>query len=73
MNGETKPDTRLPSCVRVGEAVLRSLDYLGRSSETKKVKCDEPKDGRTDGRTNGRTNGRTDGLKDGRTNGRINR
>ena len=70
----TRLDTRLPKSRAGGQGqYLRSLDYLGRSSETKKVKCDRSKDGRTDGRTNGRTNGRTDGLKDGRTNGRINR
>ena len=44
---------------------FRSLDYLGRSSEAKdrknkkKVKCDEPTDGRTDRQTDGWTDGPT--------------
>ena len=52
------PDTRLPQSRAGGQGqYLRSLDYLGRSSEArdcknkKKVKCD----GRTDRRTDRRT------------------
>ena len=54
-NERTRPDTRL-SQLRAGRqgSKLRSLYYLGRSSEAKnrkKVKCD----GRTDGQTDGPT------------------
>ena len=64
------PDTRLPQSRAGGQGqYLRSLDYLGRSSEArdcknkKKVKSDGPTDGRTDGPTKRGVESRSTRLK----------
>ena len=74
----TRPVTQLPQSRAGGQTpYLRSLDHLGRSSESKdrknpnKIKCDGQTDGGTDGRTDERTNGRTEERTDGRTNGQT--
>ena len=61
-NKRFKPDTRLPQPRVVGQGLyLRSLDYLGRSSEAKdrNRKKQTKKDGRTDRQTDRRTDGPT--------------